>query len=98
MFFPLRPVDRGRRAGRSDDAWSCVALGGRLSGDADDRGPEEILQRHEEARIKATDEADSKAKGVNSRPLITFISTVEVQVSYCYKSRGGLRLSLSDAI
>ena len=42
-------------------------LGWRLTGDADDGRPEKVLQRHEEAGIKAADEANSKTEGLTSQ-------------------------------
>jgi len=42
---------------------SDYVLGWRLFRDADDRRSEEVLQRYEEARLKTTDETNSKTKG-----------------------------------
>ena len=47
-----------------------VMLGWRLFRNANDRRSEEVLQRYEEAGIKATNEANSETEGLNSRILI----------------------------
>jgi len=41
--------------------------GRRLAGDVDDGRSEEVLQRYEEAGLKAADETNSKAQGFSSQ-------------------------------